>query len=63
MRALLSNKIEFCIFEKVNNSITKKTCANLQNNRLKRDFFSALHNSMNKLCSALFKFENKLKIG
>ena len=52
--------MEFFINEKVNNSIATKLCANLLNNRLKQ--FSALHNSMTKLCSALFKCENKLKV-
>ena len=51
---------EFSIFEKFNNSIATKLCTNLLNNHLKK---GALHNLMTKLCSALFKYENKLKIG
>ena len=50
--------------KKVNNSIAIKLCVNLLNNREKnRIIFSARHNSMTKLCSALFKCENKLKNG
>ena len=37
-------------------------CANLLNDR-KRYIFSAQHNPMTKLCHALFKYENKIKIG
>ena len=55
--------MEFFIFEKFNNSIATKLCAKLLNNRFKIEFFSARHNSMTKLCRALFKCENKLKIG
>ena len=60
LRALLSNKMEFCIFDKVNNSIATKLCANLLNNREKNKN-SALHNSMTKLCCAPFKCKNKMK--
>ena len=35
----------------------------INNRKLELSVFSALHNSMTKLCSALFKCENKLKIG
>ena len=53
-------KMKFCIIEKFNNSIATKMCADL----LKSVFFnSAQHNSMTKFCCALFKCENKLKIG
>ena len=52
--------MEFCIFEKINNSIATKLCANLLNDRFKN---SAIHNSMTKLCSALFKYDYELKIG
>ena len=62
MRALLSNKNEILHFEKVNNSIATKLCANLLHN-CKKIIPSALHNSMTKLCGALFKCENKTKIG
>ena len=56
--------MEFCIFEKVNNSIATKLCAKFLDNRAKSlNCFSARHNSMTKLCCALFKCENKLKIG
>ena len=64
LRALLRNKMEFCIFEKVNNSKVTKLCANLLNNCFNKiKHFSALHSSMTKLCSAPFKCENNLKIG
>ena len=49
-------KMEFFIFERVNNSIPTKLCSNLLNNS-KRIIFSAWHNSMTKLCCALFEFE------
>ena len=55
--------MKFYIIEKVNNSIATKLCANLLNKREKdKIFFSARHNSMTKLCHALFKCENKLKL-
>ena len=63
LRALLRNKMEFYILEKVNNSIPTKMCANLLNNPKNRNVFSVKHNSMTKLCRALFKYENKIKIG
>ena len=63
LRSLLSNKMEFCIYEKFNNSIATKLCANLPDNGKKWFNFSAQHNSMTNLCCALFKCENKLKIG
>ena len=54
----------FFIYEKVNNSIATKLSANILNSRLKKkNVFSALHNSMIKLCIALFKCENRLKNG
>ena len=52
--------MEFCILKKFNNSIATKLCPNLLNNRLKK---SALHNSMTELYGALFKCDNKQKIG
>ena len=52
--------MESYIFEKVNNSIATKMCANLLNNRLFY-FISALQISMNKFSSVIFKCENKLK--
>ena len=56
--------MESCIFDNVNNSIATKLCANLIENRENiLNFFSSQHNSMTKLWSALFKCENKLKIG
>ena len=59
-RALLSKKLEFCIFEKVNNSIATRPCKILPENRtIFFEFFSAIHNSMTKWCSALFKHEKK----
>ena len=49
--------------KKVNNSIATKMCANLLNNcYLIKIKISALHNSLTKLCSALFKCENKCKL-
>ena len=54
--------MEFCSFEKCNNSIATKLRTHLINNR-KKIKFSASHNSTTKLCCALFKCENKLKIG
>ena len=64
MRALVRNKMEFCIFEKSNNSIaTKMRVTLLSNRKYFWNISSALHNLMTKLCSALFKSENKLKIG
>ena len=51
--------MKLCIFEKSNNSIATKLCAKLVNNR---KTISARQNSMTKLCCALFKSENKLKI-
>ena len=56
--------MEICIIEKVNNEIATKLRVNVMNNR--RIFWyilSALRNLMTKFCSALFKCENKLKIG
>ena len=51
--------MEYCIFEKVNNSIAKKLCADLLNNRLiNLIVFSAMHNSMTKFCNLLFKCED-----
>ena len=56
--------MEPCIFERVNNSKTTKPRVSFINNRkIVLGFFCALHNLMTKLCSALFKYENKLKIG
>ena len=44
--------------KKVNNSIATKRRADLLNNRTKvLNYFSARHNSMTKLCRALFKYE------
>ena len=61
-RALLSNKIFYFILQIFNNLIATKLCVNLINNcRMFLEYFSALHNSMIKLCSAFFKCENKLK--
>ena len=55
--------MEFFIFEKANNSIGTKMQVNLLNNRDKKlNCFSAQHNSMTKLCCALFKYENERKI-
>ena len=63
VRALSSNKIVFFTFlHKVNNSIATKLCVELINNCaqfLKKN--STRHNSMTKLCSAFFKYENKEK--
>ena len=56
--------MEFSIFEKGNNSIaTKMRVTSLKNRRLLLEYFSAQHNLMTRLCCALFKCENKLKIG
>ena len=54
--------MEFPFLEKVNSSIATKLCANFLNKRFIKNKISALHNSMTKLCSALFKCENRLKI-
>ena len=55
--------MEFCIFEKVNNSIaTKLRVTLLKNRKTFLKYFSARHSSIAKLCRALFKCENKLKI-
>ena len=56
-------KIEFCIIEKADNSIATKMHVTLINDcGCFWNIFSALHSSMNKLCSAFFKCENKLQI-
>ena len=56
--------MEFFIIEKVNNSIaTKLRVTLIVNCEIFFGYFSELHNSINKLCSACFKCENKLKIG
>ena len=50
--------------KKGNNSIATKLCARLLNKCAKHFIIIiARHNSMTKLCRALFKYENKLKIG
>ena len=50
--------------KKVNHLIATKLCANSLNNpKPKLNDFSARHSSMTKLCRALFKCENNLKIG
>ena len=49
--------------KKSNDLIATKLCANLLNNRKKVELFLAHENSMTKLCRALFKCENELKIG
>ena len=55
--------MEFCIFEKVNDSIATKLLVALLNNRaIFLKFFSARHNSMTKLYSSILKCENKLKL-
>ena len=56
--------MESCIFEKVENSIATKLCADLLDNH--KPFwviFSTQHNAMTKFYRGLFKCENKLKIG
>ena len=65
LRALSSNKIVFFAFvQKVNNSIATKLHVTLINNCvIFLKIFSALHNSMTKLFSEFFRYENKLKIG
>ena len=64
MRTLLINKNGICIFEKFNNSIaTKLRVTVMKNPKIYIYIFSARHNSMTKLCRAIFKCENKLKIG
>ena len=64
IRALLSNKNGILHFWKVNNSIdTKLRVTLLKNRELFFIIFSARHNSLTKFCRALFKCENKLKIG
>ena len=63
VRALLSNKkVFFAFLQKVNNSISTKLCVKLINNCTIFLKIGALHNSMTKLCSAFFKYENKLKL-
>ena len=56
--------MEFCIFEKFNNSIATKLCADLLNNRKKinRIICSAQYNSRTTVCRALFKCEIKQKL-
>ena len=55
-------KYIFSFLQIFNNSIATKLCVNLINNcRIFLEYFSALHNSIIKLCSAFFKCENKLK--
>ena len=55
--------MEFCIFEKVNNSIATKLRVTLLKNRgIFLSYSSAWHNSMTKLYPAIFKSENKLKM-
>ena len=49
--------------EKANNSIATKLEVILLNNLTKMIFLSAQHNSITKLCPALFKYENGRKIG
>ena len=49
LRALLSNKMEFCIFEKVNNSIATELCANLLNTRKKQKKIILVHNKIQRL--------------
>ena len=64
MRDILSKKMESYIFEKFNNSRAAKLRVTLLNNRTIFYFIlCALHNSRTKLCGALSKCENKLKIG
>ena len=56
--------MEFCSFEKANNSIATKLYVNLLNNReQKLKYFCARHNIMTKIHRALFKYENERKIG
>ena len=56
--------MEFCLFEKFNNSIATKLRVTLLNNcTIFWIILSARHNPMTKLCYALFKYKNKLKIG
>ena len=56
--------MEFCIFEKANHSIATTLRVTLLNNReIFLNVFSARYNPMTKLLYALFKYENKLKIG
>ena len=55
--------MEFCIIEKDNNSLATKLCANLLNTCFKKQFFlGEQHNLMNRVCRALFKCKNKLKL-
>ena len=55
--------MESSIFLKINNSIATKLHVNLLKNRdLFLEYFSAQHNSMDKLCRSLFNCENKLKL-
>ena len=63
VRALFRNKIVFAFLQKVNHSIATKLCVKLMNTCAIFLKNGALHNSMTKLCSAFFKYENKLKIG
>ena len=61
-RALLSNKIYFPFLQIFNNSIATKLWVNLINNcRIFLEYFSALHNSMIKLCSAFLNVKRNLK--
>ena len=52
--SLEQQKMEFRILKKVNDSTATKLCANLLNNRNKKfNYFSARHNLVIELCSAL----------
>ena len=50
----------FAFLNKFNHSIATTLCANLLNHHLNKINNSARHNSMTKLCRALFKYENKM---
>ena len=55
--------MEFCMIEKVNNSIATKLSTNSLNNRKNHNIFSARHNSTNKVYRALLKYENITEVG
>ena len=60
MRSLVA-KVEMAeYFGEISYKTVRKFTEQLWKNKI---IFSELHNSMTKLCSALFKCENKLKIG
>ena len=63
LRSLLNNKIVFAFLRKVDNSIATKLRVNFINNcDIFWNIFSALHNSMTKLCSAFLSVKINWKL-